>query len=102
MKDDKLKSMKLTEDEFHFLKEYRRLEDLEREKTIKFFECIGDPPATEQFKASVKHKRNMTVEKRLEDMRVKDTERFATAVNSDLVVVPTDVDITARPKWDVY
>jgi hypothetical protein len=25
---------------------YRRLEDLEREKGIKFFQCIGDPPHT--------------------------------------------------------
>ena len=40
-------TMKLTEDEKNFLTEYRRLEDLEREKGIKFFECIGDPPATD-------------------------------------------------------
>jgi len=33
--------------ELQFLKEFRKLEDLEREKGIKFFECIGDPPATD-------------------------------------------------------
>jgi hypothetical protein len=32
-----LKGMKLTADEQEFIKEYRRLEDLEREKGIKFF-----------------------------------------------------------------
>ena len=51
--DDKLiamaKSMKLSEVEMKFLKQYRTLEDLEREKGIKFFECVGDPPATEEF-----------------------------------------------------
>jgi hypothetical protein len=51
--DDKLmamaKSMKLSESEMKFLKKYRTLEDLEREKGIKFFECVGDPPATDQF-----------------------------------------------------
>ena len=53
-KDDKLatltKAMKMSEEELKFLKEYRALEDLEREKGIKFFECIGDPPATDEFK----------------------------------------------------
>ena len=42
--------MKMSEEELKFLKEYRALEDLEREKGIKFFECIGDPPATDEFK----------------------------------------------------
>ena len=54
---DKLKSMKLTETEFAFLKQYRELEDLEREKGIKFFECVGDPPATEDYKEAVRVKR---------------------------------------------
>ena len=38
--------MKLSEQEQVFLKEYARLENLEREKGIKFFECIGDAPMT--------------------------------------------------------
>lgn len=38
---------KMTEDEKDFLIGYRKLEDLEREKGIKFFECVGDPPATD-------------------------------------------------------
>jgi hypothetical protein len=49
----KLKAMNLSVDELAFLKEYRRLEDLEREKGIKFFECCGDPPATEMFLSGV-------------------------------------------------
>lgn len=59
--DDALLKMKaakgLTDDEFAFLKEYRRLEELEREKGIKFFECIGDPPATEEFLNNIQVKR---------------------------------------------
>jgi len=51
------KSMKLSESEMKFLKSYRTLEDLEREKGIKFFECVGDPPATEQFLSNVNAKR---------------------------------------------
>lgn len=42
-------TMKLSEEEKNFLTEYRRLENLEREKGIKFFECVGDPPATDEF-----------------------------------------------------
>lgn len=44
-----LKSVKLTEDEQKFIVEYRRLEDLEREKGIKFFRCVGDEPHTQDF-----------------------------------------------------
>ncbi len=44
----------MSEAELAFLKEYRALEDLEREKGIKFFECIGDPPATVEFVNGVK------------------------------------------------
>jgi hypothetical protein len=29
--------------------DYRKLEDLDREKGIKFFECVGDPPMTDKF-----------------------------------------------------
>jgi len=49
----KLKAMNLSPDELSFLKEYRRLEDLEREKGIKFFECVGDPPATDMFVSGI-------------------------------------------------
>lgn len=40
---------KLSEDELAFLMDYRKLEALEREKGIKFFECVGDPPMTDEF-----------------------------------------------------
>lgn len=33
---------KLTEDELVFLIDFRRLMDLEKEKSLKFFVCIGD------------------------------------------------------------
>jgi len=46
-------AMGLSDNEFAFLKDYRRLEELEREKGIKFFECIGDPPATHEFKNGI-------------------------------------------------
>ena len=35
-------------------------------------------------------------------MRHTDVGRFQTEINSDKVVVPTDVEITAQPKWDVF
>ena len=47
----------MTEDEKMFLMDYRKLEDLEREKGIKFFECVGDPPATDQFINHIEVKR---------------------------------------------
>jgi len=35
-------------------------------------------------------------------MRNKDVHRFQTEINSDKVVVPTDVNIVSQPKWDVF
>lgn len=49
---------KLSEDELAFLMDYRRLEDLEREKGIKFFECVGDPPMTDEAKNDVEASRS--------------------------------------------
>lgn len=94
--------MNLSGDELAFLKEYRRLEDLEREKGIKFFECVGDPPATDLFVSGIKVKRQNFIEKNLDDMREQDCSRFQTEINRDKVVVPIEVNITSQPKWDVY
>jgi hypothetical protein len=35
-------------------------------------------------------------------MRQRDVGRFATEMDKDKVMVPTDLDLAARPKWDVY
>lgn len=94
--------MKLSEEEKNFLTEYRRLENLEREKGIKFFECVGDPPATEEFINGIQTKRQNFIENKLAVMRTQDCHRFATEINRDKVVVPSVVDMDAAPKWDVY
>jgi hypothetical protein len=39
------------------MKDYRKLEELEREKGIKFFECIGDPPITQDTVDTILDKR---------------------------------------------
>jgi hypothetical protein len=67
---------KLSEDELAFLMDYRRLEDLEREKGIKFFECVGDPPMTDEFKNDIETSRSNFVRKKEIEMREKDCFRF--------------------------
>ena len=52
-----LKSVKLTHEEQSFLIQYRKLEDLEREKGIKFFQCVGDKPHTQDFVEDLLHTR---------------------------------------------
>jgi glutamate mutase epsilon subunit len=49
----KLKNIKLSKDEQEFIKNYRRMEDLEREKGIKFFQCIGDDPITDETRNEI-------------------------------------------------
>ena len=84
------------------MSDYRELEDLEREKGIKFFECIGDPPATDGFIEGVQVKRQNFIVNKQEDMRLNDVTRFSTEINADKVVVPTKLDMTSQPVWDVY
>ena len=67
------------------------LEELEREKGIKFFQCIGDPPHSQAFKDGVKNKREQDVLDAQNQMRQEDCSRFTTEVNNDKVIVDTRV-----------
>jgi len=99
-----LKSVKLTEDEQNFIVEYRRLEELEREKGIKFFQCVGDPPHTQEFVDDIAETRKSLIDYRDAEMRDRDCTRFGTVVDSDKVVVDTSAgtDIAAKPRWDAF
>jgi len=99
-----LKGLKLTAEEQEFIKQYRQLEELEREKGIKFFQCVGDPPHTQNFVSGVKAVRSGLIAKKMAEMRSQDVTRFATQYDSDKVLVNTTVakEIAAKPKWDVF
>jgi hypothetical protein len=97
-----LKQIRMTEEEKSFLVDYRKLEDLEREKGIKFFECIGDPPASDEFIEGIQVKRQNFILNKEEDMRINDVGRFSTEINADKVVIPTKLEMTSQPVWDVY
>ena len=99
-----LKGMKLTVDEQDFIKEYRRLEELEREKGIKFFQSVGDPPHTQQFVDDVEGKRQRMITNEMNTMRRQDCTRYSTELDRDKVVVDTTAasEIVAKPKWDVF
>ena len=82
--------------------DYRKLEDLDREKGIKFFECVGDPPMTDQFKQNVEGTRDDFIAKKEFDIREKDCNRYSTEVNADKVVVPAENQLVSEPKWDEH
>lgn len=88
---------KLSEDELAFLMNYRKLEDLEREKGIKFFECVGDPPMTDAFKHNVEDTRIIFTTNKQVEMRAADCRRFSTEVNADKVVVPVQSQVASEP-----
>lgn len=99
-----LKGVKLSFDEQEFIKEYRKLEELEREKGIKFFQCVGDPPHTKEFVESIDAKRKQIIDDGLREMREQDCTRFDTCIDQEKVVVNTTTlnDLTAKPKWDAF
>ena len=76
-----LKNVKLSKDETDFIKEYRRLEEVEREKGIKFFQCIGDPPITQEYREYVAQKRVEIIQTREAEMREKDITRSSPAID---------------------
>ena len=84
-----LKGVKLSVNEQEFIKEYRKLEELEREKGIKFFQCVGDPPHTQDFVEEVTHRRESAIETAQNEMRKEDCMRYNTDFDRDKVVVDT-------------
>lgn len=99
-----LKSVKLSVEEQDFIKEYRKLEELEREKGIKFFQCVGDPPHSQQFVDDIEGRREYTLQTEADHMRTQDCQRFQTEFDSDKVVVETSVygELEQKPKWDAF
>ena len=91
-------------DEQDFIKQYRKLEELEREKGIKFFQCIGDPPHLDEFVTGVEDKRKNMIENDQAEMRNQDCTRFSTSLDRDKVVVDTNAasTIIEKPKWDAF
>lgn len=84
-----LKSAKLSEEEQAFIREYRDLEENEREKGIKFFRCVGDEPHTTEFEEGVQNRRSETHAADLSQKRSEDCNRFKTELDRDCVVVDT-------------
>jgi hypothetical protein len=86
-----LKTVKLTENEQNFVKDYRKLEEMEREKGIKFFRCIGDEPHTKEFTDGVNEERSDLIENNLLVKRDCDVNRYKSEIDRDFVVVDTDI-----------
>ena len=94
--------MKMSQTEADFFQEFKKLEILEKEKGIKFFECVGDPPITDEFVENVNVKRQNYIQDGLDHMRDRDVARFTTQVDTDKPVIPVKNEIVSQPKWDVY
>jgi hypothetical protein len=97
-----LKNHKVSVQEQNFIREYRHLEDLEREKGIKFFSCIGDPPITQETIETIKSDRARFIADTREYMRQRDISRFHPTFDSDRVVVEVGQTLPNMPKWDNF
>ena len=97
-----LKTIKLTKEEQLFTKEYRRLEDLEREKGIKFFQCVGDPPITDETRQHILMSRQHFIDEKNRIMRERDINRYNPAIDEERVVTDIDLELAEKPKWDAF
>lgn len=91
---------KLTPDEQEFITKYRQLEELDKVKEIKFFECLGDPPITDEEIDEHRKKRKDIIDK-INKMRF-DNTRYTTETDTDRVVVDTDLPMELNPQLDLY
>ena len=93
---------KLREEERDFLTEYRQLEQLDREKEIKFFPCVGDPAMSQDQQTMFEAKRHNKVHRSEQDRRETDITRYSTDVDNDAAVIDTDLPLEKKPQWDIY
>jgi hypothetical protein len=91
---------KLTADEQEFISKYRQLEELDKVKEIKFFECLGDPPITSEDIEFYKEKRQNFIDD-TNMQRFKNT-KYITEADTDRVIVDTNLPMELKPQLDLY
>eukprot|EP00357_Protocruzia_adherens_P026922 CAMPEP_0115010078 /NCGR_PEP_ID=MMETSP0216-20121206/23065_1 /TAXON_ID=223996 /ORGANISM="Protocruzia adherens, Strain Boccale" /LENGTH=639 /DNA_ID=CAMNT_0002378151 /DNA_START=305 /DNA_END=2224 /DNA_ORIENTATION=- len=88
--------------ESDFLTSYRQLEDLDREKEIKFFQCIGDAYITEEETAAIRDHRQKVEEERRELLCHQDCVRYQVETDRERVTVDALFMPLQKPSWDIY
>jgi len=91
---------KLTPQEQEFIAKYRQLEELDKVKEIKFFECLGDPPMTTEEIEYYQQNRKEFIE--AFNMQRFDNTRYTTETDTDMVIVDTDLPMELQPQLDLY
>ena len=84
---------KLREEEWEFLADYKNLEELDREKEIKFFPCQGDPAMTNDQEKYFRNKRLVKITWQEAARWEADTTRYSTGVDGGQAIVDTDLPL---------
>ena len=87
--------------EDNFVKEYHSVETQQKEREIKFFQCIGDPTPTEPEKSAISDTRHENAAYLTSFNKDNDLRRYDVTSNGERVVVPVDLEIKTTCKWNV-
>lgn len=88
--------------EQQFNTEYRRLEEFDREKEFKIYQCLGNSHPTEDFIKSVVNLRGEKDYSKKEDMRIKDCMRNTHQLDQDKAVNDVTYVPLKKPSWDPF
>lgn len=91
---------KLTPEEQDFIMNYRKLEELDKVKEIKFFQCLGDPPITSEEIDNFNQGRKDFIDQ-TNFLRFQNT-RYSTETDTDRVLVETDLPMELNAQLDLY
>lgn len=92
--------IKLTPEQQDFITKYRKLEELDKVKEIKFFRCLGDPPITSEEIEDYKKKREEFIKE--QEYRKYENIQYNTETDQDRVVVDTDLPMDMNPQLSLY
>ncbi|CAD8145233.1 unnamed protein product [Paramecium pentaurelia] len=82
---DKLKGRQLLEKSY--LDHFNQIQSLDKEKEMRFFQCVGDPPINESQVQDIILERQQYLNNYLEDVQAKGTTRYKLLINADSTIV---------------
>lgn len=89
----------MTKKELTFHSLYNEIEERNKQSAIRISVLLGDNPHTEEFANTILSQRRKQHDDRIEQMRVRDVNRFSCEYDSDRVFVRPDLAESLKPTW---
>ena len=88
--------------ELRFEMQYRTTEQMDKQKELQSYQCLGSEPVTDQYRSVITSKRENAQTNRLESLLADDKKRFETIASDTRVDVPVGFETAKVPEWDEH